>query len=103
MLIQSKTNFALKNIISKWKQNVNIAKWYNPNSNIWIYPRVDLPIVIDNKGNELLGAEQRKAWWNKLVKESNNKLKKEDEAARKIYGAIAGYLVRRKFNNYNKI
>ena len=81
---------AIRDIVRNWRANTRIAYWGNPSGDDWKYPRYDIPIVINDDGEEVEENIQRKIWWDRLVKESDENLKKEDAAASIIQAALHG-------------
>ena len=87
-------HLATQGVLHKWHQNTHSAHWENPTSGDWKYPRAELPIVIDDNGEEAPEDVQRKVWWDRLVKESDDNLRGEDAAASLIQAVLRGKLVR---------
>ena len=88
-------HLAAHGVLHDWHQNTHRAHWGDPASDDWKYPRADLPIVIDDKGEEVPEDVQRKVWWDRLVKESDGNLRGEDAAASLIQAALRGRYARK--------
>ena len=85
-----------------WHKNADRENWYNPSGSSWKYPQCELPIVINENGEEVSPEEQRKAWWNKLLKESDINLIQEDQSASTITAAIKGLYTRRSIREMHR-
>lgn len=85
---------AARQLVRGWQQSAERDNWYDPSSSTWKYPRCELPIVINEVGEEVSADDQRKAWWNKLVRDSNLNLSDEDAAASRIIAAMKGHHAR---------
>ncbi len=83
-------HLATHGVLKDWQQNTYRAHWGDPASDDWKYPRADLPVVIDAKGEEAPRDVQRKVWWDRLVKESDDNLQREDAAASLIQAVMRG-------------
>jgi len=86
-------------VLQDWHQNTRCAHWGDPESDDWMYPRADLPVVIDANGEEVSGDVQREVWWDKLVKESDDNLRDEDTAASLIQAVMRGRSSRKHVTN----
>jgi hypothetical protein len=83
-------HLATTSILRDWRHNTRQAYWEDPESKDWKYPRADLPIVINDQGEEVAEDVQRKVWWERLIKESDDNLREEDKAASLIQAVLRG-------------